>query len=86
MYVFFRWRIAKQTVGTILSSLTKDDFVNVITYRSSHWDYDSNYYSYRSFQVLGCRQDALSSATAARQQEMIDRLNEFGPAGGSDPL
>ena len=75
-----------QTVRTILSGLTQDDFVNVITYRSSHWDYDSNYYTYRSHQVLGCRQDALQSATVARQQELIDRLNEFSPAGGSDPM
>lgn len=81
-----RWVIAVQTVRTILSGLTQDDFVNVITYRSSHWDYDSNYYTYRSHQVLGCRQDALQSATVARQQELIDRLNEFSPAGGSDPI
>ena len=81
-----RWRIAKQTVSTILSTLTRDDFVNVITYRSSHWDYNSNYYSYRNMQVLGCRQNALQSATAARQQELMDRLNEFAPAGGSDPM
>ena len=81
-----RWVIAKQTVSTILSGLTKDDFVNVITYRSSHWDYNSNYYSYRRFQVLGCRQDSLQSATVSRQQEILDRLDEFSPAGGSDPM
>jgi len=81
-----RWRIALRTVQTILSTLTKDDFVNVITYRTSHYDYDSNYYSYRPFQVLGCRQTALQAATAAHQQEIMDRLNEFSPAGGSNPV
>ena len=81
-----RWRIAKQTVRTILSTLTKDDFVNVVTYRSSHYDYYSNYLRYRKFQVLGCRQNALQSATAALQQVFMDRLDEFSPAGGSNPL
>ena len=80
-----RWRIAKQTVRTILSTLTRDDFVNVVTYRSSHYDYDGNRRRYRNFQVLGCQQNALQSATAARQQELMDRLDEFSPAGGSNP-
>ena len=80
-----RWRIALKTVETLLSTLTQDDYVNVIGYRTSYWDYDSNRFVFPSFNVMGCRQTGLQPATAAHQEELLANIREFSPRGGSNP-
>ncbi|KAK3727819.1 hypothetical protein QZH41_008237 [Actinostola sp. cb2023] len=79
-----RLRMAKEVAKTVLNTLTKQDFVNVICGRASNWDEVGKYYKYDT-EVLSCQKDRLVPASTSHKKDLIEKIDSL-KAGGTSEL
>ncbi|XP_069125986.1 LOW QUALITY PROTEIN: voltage-dependent calcium channel subunit alpha-2/delta-2-like [Argopecten irradians] len=79
-----KFAIAKGVAKTVINTLTKQDYVNVICARASHWD-EVGKWKYFSTDVLSCQTESLVEATIAHRKDLIEKINKL-KAGGTSEL
>ncbi|XP_067936801.1 voltage-dependent calcium channel subunit alpha-2/delta-1-like [Watersipora subatra] len=75
--------IAQAVAKIVINTLTKQDYVNVICARASHWDEVGKWKAY-STDVLSCQQDKLVAATNAHRKDLIEKIDNLEPMGTSE--
>ncbi|XP_038057398.1 voltage-dependent calcium channel subunit alpha-2/delta-3-like [Patiria miniata] len=78
-----KFDIAISLVRIILDTLTKQDYVNVICARASHWDEVGDWYPFNTT-VLSCKDDRLVPATTAHRKDLKEKTGELKPKGTSE--
>lgn len=73
-HFFFIFKILK---------LTKEDYVNVICARASHWNEVGKWFFYET-QVMSCQADSLVPATNAHRKDLIEKVMHLKPGGTSE--
>ncbi|KAI8499268.1 hypothetical protein Bbelb_230320 [Branchiostoma belcheri] len=76
-----KFDIAKAVAKTILNTLTKQDFVNVVCARASHWDETGRWHQHDT-EVLSCQQNRLVPASTAHRKDLIQKIDGL-QAGGT---
>nr|QJU69482.1 cacna2d1 [Nematostella vectensis] len=79
-----RLRMAKEIAKTVLNTLTKQDFVNVICGHASNWDEVGKWYQYDT-EVLSCQKDRLVPASTSHRKDLTEKINNL-QAGGTSEL
>ncbi|GAU99492.1 hypothetical protein RvY_10486 [Ramazzottius varieornatus] len=79
-----KFDIAKSVAITVINTLTKQDWVNVVCARESHWDSVGLWHYYTS-EVLGCQSGSLVPATNAHRKDLIEKVSQL-QAGGTSEL
>jgi len=79
-----KFHMAKQVAKTVLNTLTKQDFVNVICGRESHWDEVGKWFEYKT-EVLSCQQNRLVPASTSHRKDLIEKIDNL-KAGGTSEL
>ncbi|XP_015752971.1 PREDICTED: uncharacterized protein LOC107332703, partial [Acropora digitifera] len=79
-----RFHMAKQVAKTVLNTLTKQDYVNVICGRESHWDEVGKWFEYQT-EVLSCQQNRLVPASTSHRKDLIEKIDNL-KAGGTSEL
>ena len=80
-----KWNDAKALAKFLINSLGRNDRYQVVTFDSSHKDYHDNFV-YRRTEVLSCKKHELLRGTASNKEDTLTRLENYVPAGGTDPL
>ncbi|XP_033124937.1 voltage-dependent calcium channel subunit alpha-2/delta-1-like [Anneissia japonica] len=78
-----KFEITKQVVSAVLSTLTKQDYVNVICARASHWDEVGKWHYYNT-EVLSCKDDRLVPASTAHRKDLNEKTGNLIPGGTSE--
>ncbi|CAH1252963.1 CACNA2D2 [Branchiostoma lanceolatum] len=78
-----KFDIAKAVSKTILNTLTKQDFVNVVCARASHWDETGRWHQYDT-EVLSCQQNRLVPASTAHRKDLIQKIDGLQAGGTSE--
>ncbi|XP_063967969.1 voltage-dependent calcium channel subunit alpha-2/delta-3-like [Lytechinus pictus] len=78
-----KFKIATEVVKTVLDTLTKQDYVNIICARASHWDGEGKWYYYRT-EVQSCKNDTLVPATTAHRKDLYSKTINLVPGGTSE--
>ncbi|EDO28538.1 predicted protein [Nematostella vectensis] len=76
--------MAKEIAKTVLNTLTKQDFVNVICGHASNWDEVGKWYQYDT-EVLSCQKDRLVPASTSHRKDLTEKINNL-QAGGTSEL
>ncbi|OWA52215.1 putative Voltage-dependent calcium channel subunit alpha-2/delta-2 [Hypsibius exemplaris] len=79
-----KFDIAKSVAITVINTLTKQDWVNIVCARESHWDSVGQWHYYTS-EVLGCLSGSLVPATNAHRKDLIEKVSQL-QAGGTSEL
>ncbi|BFY99384.1 hypothetical protein BsWGS_02424 [Bradybaena similaris] len=79
-----KFSIAKAVAKTVIHTLTKQDYVNVICARNSHWNEVGKWHLYDT-RVLSCQQQGLVPATNAHRKDLIEQIEKL-KAGGTTEL
>ncbi|XP_071807181.1 voltage-dependent calcium channel subunit alpha-2/delta-3-like [Asterias amurensis] len=78
-----KFDIAVSVVRIILDTLTKQDYVNVICARASHWDAFGKWHPFNTT-VLSCKDDRLVPATTAHRKDLKEKTQALIPDGTSE--
>ncbi|XP_002735490.2 VWFA and cache domain-containing protein 1-like [Saccoglossus kowalevskii] len=78
-----KFEIGKAVVKTILNTLTKQDYVNVICARASHWDEVGKWHLF-STDVLSCQDNRLVPASTAHRKDLKEKIETLVPGGTSE--
>ncbi|CAD5114296.1 DgyrCDS3438 [Dimorphilus gyrociliatus] len=78
-----KFSIAQAVAKTVINTLTRQDYINVICARASHWDEVGKWHEFGS-QVLSCRKDSLVQATTAHRKDLIEKIYRLEPGGTSE--
>ncbi|KAK2171034.1 hypothetical protein NP493_1112g00000 [Ridgeia piscesae] len=78
-----KFTIAQGVAKTVINTLTKQDYVNVVCARASHWD-EVGKWHYFSTKVLSCQQERLVPATVAHRKDLIEKTFKLVPGGTSE--
>ncbi|XP_071499643.1 voltage-dependent calcium channel subunit alpha-2/delta-3-like [Diadema antillarum] len=78
-----KFKIATEVVKTVLDTLTKQDYVNIICARASHWDGEGKWYYYET-EVQSCKNDTLVPATTAHRKDLYSKTSNLVPGGTSE--
>ncbi|CAL1539791.1 unnamed protein product [Lymnaea stagnalis] len=79
-----KFSIAKAVAKTVIHTLTKQDYVNVICARNSHWN-EVGKWHYFDTQVLSCQEQRMVPATNAHRKDLIEKIDKL-KAGGTTEL
>lgn len=79
-----KFEIAKAVAKVVISTLTKQDYVNVICARASHWDEVGKWHHFTT-EVLSCQQNRMVPATIAHRKDLIEKIKTL-KAGGTSEL
>ncbi|XP_041357381.1 VWFA and cache domain-containing protein 1-like [Gigantopelta aegis] len=79
-----KFEIAKAVAKTVINTLTKQDYVNVICARASHWDEVGKWHPYDT-EVMSCQSDGMVPATIAHRKDLIEKIM-MRKAGGTSEL
>ncbi|GFR88739.1 voltage-dependent calcium channel subunit alpha-2/delta-2-like, partial [Elysia marginata] len=79
-----KFSIAKAVAITVINTLTKQDYVNVICARNSHWNEVGKSHFYDT-QVLSCQKERLVPATNAYRKDLKEKISKL-KAGGTSEL
>ncbi|CAI9736897.1 Hypothetical predicted protein [Octopus vulgaris] len=79
-----KFEIAKAVAKVVISTLTKQDYVNVICARASHWDEVGKWHHFTT-EVLSCQQNRMVPATIAHRKDLIEKIYSL-KAGGTSEL
>ncbi|XP_052254694.1 voltage-dependent calcium channel subunit alpha-2/delta-2-like isoform X2 [Dreissena polymorpha] len=78
-----KFSIAKGVAKTVINTLTKQDYVNVICARASYWDEVGKWHFYQTT-VLSCQQERMVPATIAHRKDLIRNIKDLKPGGTSE--
>ncbi|XP_059149465.1 voltage-dependent calcium channel subunit alpha-2/delta-2-like [Physella acuta] len=79
-----KFSIAKAVAKTVINTLTKQDYVNVICARNSHWNEVGKWHYYDTT-VLSCQEQRMVPATNAHRKDLIEKIDKL-KAGGTTEL
>ncbi|XP_005108179.1 voltage-dependent calcium channel subunit alpha-2/delta-2 [Aplysia californica] len=79
-----KFSIAKAVAKTVINTLTKQDYVNVICARNSHWNEVGKWHYYDT-RVLSCQEERMVKATNAHRKDLIEKIEKL-VAGGTTEL
>ncbi|XP_067678444.1 voltage-dependent calcium channel subunit alpha-2/delta-2-like [Haliotis asinina] len=79
-----KFSIAKGVAKAVINTLTKQDYVNVICARASHWD-EVGKWHYFTTEVLSCQMKRMVPATIAHRKDLIEKIEKL-KAGGTSEL
>ncbi|GFO18775.1 voltage-dependent calcium channel subunit alpha-2/delta-2-like [Plakobranchus ocellatus] len=79
-----KFSIAKAVAKTVINTLTKQDYVNVICARNSHWNEVGKWHFYDT-QVLSCQKESMVPATNAYRKDLKEKISKL-KAGGTSEL
>nr|KAI8754030.1 voltage-dependent calcium channel subunit alpha-2/delta-3-like [Biomphalaria glabrata] len=79
-----KFSIAKAVAKTVINTLTKQDYVNVICARNSHWNEVGKWHYYDT-QVLSCQEQRMVQGTNAFRKDLIEKIEKL-KAGGTTEL
>ncbi|KAJ8032799.1 Voltage-dependent calcium channel subunit alpha-2/delta-2 [Holothuria leucospilota] len=79
-----KFEIAKSVARTVLSTLTKQDYVNIVCARASHWDGEGKWHYYKT-EVMSCKNDTLVPASASHRKDLMEKTSML-EAGGTSEL
>ncbi|XP_070196192.1 voltage-dependent calcium channel subunit alpha-2/delta-2-like [Littorina saxatilis] len=79
-----KFAIAKAVAKNVIRTLTKQDYVNVICSRASHWNEVGKWYMYDT-DVLSCQKKRMVPATNAHRKDLIEKIDKL-KAGGTTEL
>ncbi|KAK3089549.1 hypothetical protein FSP39_004513 [Pinctada imbricata] len=79
-----KFNIAKGVAKTVINTLTKQDYVNVICARASHWNSVGKLRHYGTT-VLSCQQEKMVQATIAHRKDLKEKIQKL-KAGGTSEL
>lgn len=79
-----KFSIAKGVAKTVINTLTKQDYVNVVCARASHWDQVGKLHYYGTT-ALSCQQDTMVPATIAHRKDLKEKIQKL-KAGGTSEL
>ncbi|KAL3869469.1 hypothetical protein ACJMK2_042147 [Sinanodonta woodiana] len=78
-----KFEIAKGVAKTVIHTLTKQDYVNVICARASHWDEVGKWHSFVT-EALSCVKEKMVPATIAHRKDLIEKIEKLKPGGTSE--
>ncbi|XP_060584904.1 voltage-dependent calcium channel subunit alpha-2/delta-3-like [Ruditapes philippinarum] len=78
-----KFSIAKGVAKTVINTLTKQDYVNVICARASYWDEVGKWHFYETT-VLSCHSERMVPATIAHRKDLIKNVENLRPGGTSE--
>ncbi|XP_052774120.1 voltage-dependent calcium channel subunit alpha-2/delta-3-like isoform X2 [Mya arenaria] len=78
-----KFSIAKAVAKTVINTLTKQDYVNVICARASYWDEVGKWHFYQTT-VVSCEQKHMVPATIAHRKDLIKNIQDLKPGGTSE--
>ncbi|XP_074641618.1 voltage-dependent calcium channel subunit alpha-2/delta-2-like [Tubulanus polymorphus] len=78
-----KFTIAKAVAKTVINTLTKQDYLNVVCARASHWD-EVGKWHYFDTEVLSCQRDKMVPATVAHRKDLIEKIYSLKPGGTSE--
>ncbi|KAL3318708.1 hypothetical protein Ciccas_002628 [Cichlidogyrus casuarinus] len=78
-----KFGIAKAVANTILNTLTKRDYLNVVCARESAWDDVGKWHHYKP-EVLSCQENRLVPATSVFRKDLRSKINDLKPGGTSE--
>lgn len=70
-----KFGIAKAVAKAIIFTLTKQDYLNVVCARASHWDEVGKWHYFKS-EVLSCRRQKMVPATLAHRKDLIETIDQ----------
>ncbi len=76
-------RRMKSVAQNILSTLTKQDYVNIVASHSEYWTEKGEYHNY-SAQTLSCKKHGLVPASTSHKKQLSGAIDELIPQGGSN--
>ncbi|XP_064625749.1 voltage-dependent calcium channel subunit alpha-2/delta-2-like isoform X2 [Lineus longissimus] len=79
-----KFTMAKAVAKTVINTLTKQDYLNVVSARASHWD-EVGKWHYHATEVLSCKPDKMVPATVAHRKDLIEKIYSL-KAGGTSEL
>ncbi|XP_013386854.1 voltage-dependent calcium channel subunit alpha-2/delta-2 [Lingula anatina] len=79
-----KFRITKSIAKAVINTLTRQDYVNVVCARASHWDEVGKWHHFRT-QVLSCQANRMVPATNAHRKDLIEKIYAL-EAGGTSEL
>ncbi|ESO88121.1 hypothetical protein LOTGIDRAFT_165858 [Lottia gigantea] len=79
-----KFSIGKAVAKTVINTLTKQDYVNVICARASHWD-EVGKWHYFDTEPMSCRQNQMVPATNSHRKDLIEKIEKL-KAGGTSEL
>lgn len=79
-----KFNMAKSIAISVLNTLTKQDYVNIICGHESHWDEVGKNKQY-STDVLSCQQNRLVPASISHRKDLIAKIKDL-KAGGTTEL
>ncbi|KAL8570692.1 hypothetical protein ACOMHN_039127 [Nucella lapillus] len=79
-----KFAIAKAVAKNVIRTLTKQDYVNVICSRASHWNEVGKWYMYDT-DVMSCQKKRMVPATNAHRKDLIEKIDKL-KAGGTTEL
>ncbi|PVD23318.1 hypothetical protein C0Q70_16586 [Pomacea canaliculata] len=79
-----KFQIAKAVAKNVIRTLTKQDYVNVICSRASHWNEVGKWYMYDT-DVQSCQKKRMVPATNAHRKDLIAKIDKL-QAGGTTEL
>ncbi|XP_050400585.1 voltage-dependent calcium channel subunit alpha-2/delta-2 [Patella vulgata] len=78
-----KFSIGKAVAKTVINTLTKQDYVNVICARASHWDEVGKWHFYNT-ESLSCVQTDLVPATNSHRKDLIEKIDKLRAGGTSE--
>ncbi|CAH1773823.1 unnamed protein product [Owenia fusiformis] len=78
-----KFKIAQGVAKTVINTLTKQDYVNVVCARASHWDEVGKWHLFTT-EVLSCQQEHMVPATVAHRKDLIEKIYKLKPGGTSE--
>ncbi|KAJ8305297.1 hypothetical protein KUTeg_015842 [Tegillarca granosa] len=78
-----KFTIAQAVAKTVINTLTKQDYVNVICARASHWD-EVGKWKFFQTSVLSCQENNMVPATTAHRKDLIEKIEKLKPGGTSE--
>ncbi|ELU06451.1 hypothetical protein CAPTEDRAFT_215114 [Capitella teleta] len=78
-----KFSISQAVAKTVIDTLTKQDYVNVICARASHWNEVGKWHFFTT-RVLSCQEEQLVQATISHRKDMIEKIYKLEPGGTSE--
>ncbi|KAJ7333705.1 hypothetical protein OS493_015788 [Desmophyllum pertusum] len=78
-----KFHMAKQVAKTVLNTLTKQDYVNVICGHDGHYDEVGKWVEYKT-EVLSCQQNRLVPASTSHRKDLIEKIDNLKAGGTTD--
>ncbi|PAA92856.1 hypothetical protein BOX15_Mlig015658g4 [Macrostomum lignano] len=78
-----KFGIARSVAKAVIRTLTKQDYMNVVCARASHWDEVGKWHYFKS-EVLSCQETKMVPATIEFRKDLMEKIDGLKPGGTSE--